>query len=206
MHHDLIEKELCAHHGYKLCWSAVVAGALVGIGLGFLLHLYSIALGLTAFTATSGTMTITIGGIIGLVIGSIVAMGMAGFTAGYLGHGRGHGVAILYGFTTWSLALLLTAVIALPMNHYIMGLTASLAPNATVDVDKKDQRQVVSVESQQNDIAKSTSAQMITIGGWIIFLLFAVGAIASCLGALAAVSCHRKHCHQDIKAHTQPVV
>ena len=73
------------HLHSSICWSAIIAGAFVGVGLGFLLHLFGIAISLSAYSSsTNGAAeTLAIGGFIGIVIGVIVSMGAAGFVAGY---------------------------------------------------------------------------------------------------------------------------
>ncbi|MBA2650910.1 MAG: hypothetical protein H0U73_01370, partial [Tatlockia sp.] len=37
----------------KISWSAIFSGALIGLGLGFLLQLFGIAIGLSAYHSTS---------------------------------------------------------------------------------------------------------------------------------------------------------
>lgn len=74
--------------GHKItcmCWTAVIAGALVGLGIGFLLNLFGAAIGLSAYKMNQSEAVLAIGGVIGLLIGVIVAMGASGFVAGYLG-------------------------------------------------------------------------------------------------------------------------
>ncbi|HVY53836.1 MAG TPA: hypothetical protein VHA13_04890, partial [Gammaproteobacteria bacterium] len=51
----------------RLSWTAVIAGALVGIGLSFLLNIFSISIGLTLIkTSAEGAVSLALGGFIGL--------------------------------------------------------------------------------------------------------------------------------------------
>jgi hypothetical protein len=69
----------------RISWSAILAGALVGIGLSFLLNLFSIAMGLSFVSTTKeGLLTLVVSGLIGLVAGTIFVSFSSGFTAGYL--------------------------------------------------------------------------------------------------------------------------
>lgn len=192
------EDEICLknHHSH-VCWSAVFAGAFVGIGLGFLLHLFSIAIGLSAYSSntTSGAQTVLIGGVIGLLIGVIVSMGAAGYVAGYLGRFKQcycHG-GIIYGFVTWSLALVLSAVLIIPFTHYISFYNYSLA-NTVVAQTSRDQN--VSAQAAESNPtapveAKATPKEL-AWSGWIMFVLFIIGAFSSCIGACCAMKCKRE--------------
>ena len=111
----------------KISWSAIIVGGLVGVGLNFLLNLFALGIGLTAFSTTSeGTATFMIGGFIGLAISAIVAMFVAGMIAGCLGRPcactmtssstmgnnpsamgmkKWSNIGELYGFVTWCVVL-----------------------------------------------------------------------------------------------------
>ena len=76
----------CNLHPFKrISWTAIFVGAIVGMGLSFLLNLFGIAIGLSAFIVGSDDVIIlAVGGIIGIMIGLIVSMLAAGYAAGYL--------------------------------------------------------------------------------------------------------------------------
>src|ERR1700722_7871136 len=92
-----------------LSWKPIFAGALTAIGLSFLLNLFSVAIGLTAYTTSSeGVETMAFGGLLGTAIGVIAAMFAAGWVSGYLGQRycvQRH-VGCMYGFLTWCVALI----------------------------------------------------------------------------------------------------
>lgn len=182
----------------NLHWTPIIAGSFVGVGLGFLLNMFSMAIGLSAYTApASGAPVVAIGGVLGLLIGVIISMGTAGFVAGYLGrfyHCYCHG-GVLYGFVTWSLALMLSVVLVMPMAHYVSFYEENLDPNlaptqmSTTDVS-------VSVAPQQQNLpaptAMATNPKQLVWNGWILFALFFIGGISSCIGACYGMRCEKE--------------
>lgn len=195
------------HHRSPLCWSGIFAGAFVGAGLGFLLHLFGLAIGLSAYSSSAdGATVIAIGGILGMLIGVIASMGAAGFVAGYLGrfhYCHCHG-GVIHGFVTWSIALLLSAIFVIPLTHYITSYTQGLAPGVavakTVVQQASDTTEGVSspVTNKAQIINKAdtpTTQDALSYSSWIIFLLFFVGALSSCIGACYGMGC--KHHHEE---------
>ena len=175
-------------------WAAIFAGSFVGVGLGFLLNIFSMAIGLSAYTATpDGASVIAIGGVAGLLIGVIASMGMAGFVTGYLSrfyHCYCHG-AVIYGFVTWSLALMLSVLLIIPMSHYISfyerNLNPSLVPTQISAAETGD-----STASQKNIPANkemTPSPKHQAMGGWILFIIFFLGAFSTCIGACCGMRC-----------------
>jgi len=61
----------CPPHVYKrISWTAIFVGAIVAVGLSFLLNLFGIAIGLSAFTlSTDGASVLAVGGLVGMIIG-----------------------------------------------------------------------------------------------------------------------------------------
>lgn len=178
----------------RLHWTAIFAGAFVGVGLGFLLNMFSTAIGLSAYTAPSnGATVIAIGGVLGLLIGVIASMGVSGFVAGYLGrysHCYCHG-GVIYGFITWSLALILSALLIMPMTHYVSFYEENIDPNlAPLQVSKADVN--VSTTSEPNVPAPKmmgADPQQLVWNSWILFGVFFLGAFSSCVGACYGMRC-----------------
>lgn len=172
-------------------WGPILAGAIVGLGLSFLLNLYSMAIGLSAYTNPEhGPAVIAIGGVLGLLIGVIFSMGLAGYVAGYLArfnHCYCHG-GIIYGFVTWSLAIMFSALLIMPLTQYVSFFEDNLDPHltpptataaATTDVN-------VSVNSDSNASDKKaieTNPKQLAYNGWVLFGIFFMGALSSCIGA-----------------------
>lgn len=191
--------EMCHPHQMKqICWSAIFIGAVVGVGLGFLLNLFGIAIGLSTFNANNtGTMVVAVGGLIGVIIGVIAAMLPAGFAAGYLGRCvcPRKNLGILYGFATWTIALLISAVVTAHVGNYVANYTSNLSPSIAVvsDSDKNASTEIVAVDetapASQSSLKLTTSQSGLAWGALIIFGLFFIGAIAACVGAHWGMTC-----------------
>lgn len=196
----------------RVSWSAIFIGAIVGVGLGFLLDLFAIAIGLTAFNSSStGANAIAIGGFLGMLIGFIAAMVTAGYTAGYLGRFccPKRNLGILYGFATWTLALVLSAGIAgvladyvassskVTINSTMMQADTTDTASSTPTNDNSDNVVTAKVKGKEGD-SNNTMAQVsmpahtFILSAFLIFLLFFVSAIACCLGACWGMGCKRE--------------
>jgi hypothetical protein len=191
-------------HFKRVSWTAIIVGALVGIGLSFLLNLFSVAIGLSIVTTTNeGIMTLAMGGLVGLLIGTIISMFIAGYTAGYLGRPYcvKQNLGVVYGFTTWCLALILTVMLTTRIGYYVAAysnfiknptdivvVTNHHLPNgnAVEAVDNNNNTNTVAVNAQKatNNLGMSTL---------IVFILFFVGALASCFGGHFGMCC-KKDC------------
>lgn len=211
MDNVVIRSEECCKTNYtNFCWTAIFAGAIVGVGLGFLLNLFGMAIGLSAYSSSAnGANALAIGGVVGLIIGAVASMGAAGFVAGYLGrfhHCYCHG-GIIYGFVTWGLALMLGAILVIPMTHYVSFYEDSINPsvNTTEVVATPSANTPVSTVQNTAPAVTPTAAKHMAWAGWILFALFFIGALSSCIGACYGMRCKREeivHAH----GHNPPVV
>ncbi|STX28342.1 Uncharacterised protein [Legionella beliardensis] len=186
----------------RISWSAVFVGALVGVGLGFLLNLFGIAIGLTAFTINSdtGATAVAIGGLIGMLIGIIASMVAAGYTAGYLGrhYCPKRNIGVIYGFTTWTLALLLSAIVTAHIGNYVASYTNNMARTGTV-LSKNNTmataaNSLTATSTQAGNGGQNTvaaSPESLAVSAFIVFVLFFIGALASCFGAVWGMNCKR---------------
>jgi len=190
------------HH--RISWAAIFAGAFTGLGLGFLLQLFGMAINLSAYHVGSAgaETTIAIGGFLGLLIGVFASMGTAGYVSGYLGkfHCTHHHAGAIYGFATWSLALLLAAVLMMPLSHYVSAWNNILAPHAAVsDMMSNPHEAAMDTDTEKKPANKAetplSKAAPTTLAGssWMLFILFFLGAFASCIGGCLGVGC-RKSC------------
>lgn len=188
------------HHCHKRClsWTAIIAGAFVGIGLTFLLNLFNVAIGLTVFSFTNNGPTLLLGGFLALLVSVIVSMFFSGYVAGFLGrpYCLKRNTGIVYGFVTWTLALILTAFLASHVgrfvytySHFVTDPTTIIlttdegTPTSTVKTNKATQAPtelIVNVDRTQTSYG---------IGALVIFILFAVGAFFSCLGGVCGMTC-----------------
>jgi len=78
-----MERPICRTK--SICWSAIVGGALVALGLIALFHLLTIGIGLSAATRDEqGMTTIAVGSFIWSFIGSYIMLLLAGWVTGGL--------------------------------------------------------------------------------------------------------------------------
>lgn len=191
------EQHCFTHPLKRICWSAIFVGALVGIGLGFLFNLFGVAIGLSAvMISPEGNMAWAIGGVIGILIALIVTTMASGFAAGYLGrmYCPRRNLGILYGFTTWTMALLLSAVVAGYITHYASHYSETIMKTPIVVTHSNGAHTTTvnpKTDTQQATEPVVTSTQGLTAGAFVLFGLFFIGAISSCVGACWAMSCRR---------------
>jgi hypothetical protein len=166
-----------------ISWKPIVAGALAAIGFTFLLNLFSVAIGLTAFTTNDqGVENLAIGGLLATALGIVVSMFAAGWIAGYLGHRhctKRH-LGALYGFLVWCVALIVMMFIATSFQsyvtlytHFISGTTVHLAM-AHADT--------VAPHTVAHLAIPVPPVNQVMISAYIVFSLFFLSAFASSLG------------------------
>jgi hypothetical protein len=157
-------------------WKPIIAGALIAIGLTFLLNLFSVAISLTAFTTNDqGVENIALGGLIATALGIVVSMFASGWLAGYLGNRyctKRH-LGALYGFLTWCLALIITIFLAVHIQDYIKFYTHFIS-GTTVSLSNARMGAQLSIPAHQ--------ATQIVISTYIVFSLFFLSAFACSLG------------------------
>lgn len=190
----------------RISWSAILVGALVGVGLSFLLNLFGIAIGLSAYTTTgNGATVLAIGGLIGIIIGIIAAMFVAGFTAGYLGrlYCPTQKMGILYGFATWTVALILSAFIAGHFSHHVNAYTNAVVTHSTAATNQQPAAAVTVATPAENKPAAvkvdaAVTSDQLAWSAAIVFALFFIGALAACLGGCWGMCCKRDDmaCHR----------
>jgi MFS family permease len=168
-------------------WAAIFAGAFVGLGLGFLLNIFGRAIGLSAYImGSNGTATIAVGGVLGLLIAVIVSMAIAGFVSGYLGryhHCYCH-EGVIYGFITWSMTLTLSALLILPLTHYVSFYEKTISPVlASTEVSKENLKGLTHQPNSPAPKALESNPKNLAYSTWILFVLFFLGAFSTCIGS-----------------------
>jgi hypothetical protein len=196
-----------AHDCKCVEWKPVIAGALVAIGLAFLLNIFSVAIGLTAFsTSSDGVETLVFGGLLGTAIGIVASMFAAGWIAGYLGQrncNRRH-LGALYGFLAWVLALIITIFLASHVQQYLSfyghslsGTTDVIVVNAAPAAAPVAAKAVATKAAGKMAVAATeTPAKALAISAYIIFTLFFLSAFAASLGGHCGMRscCKEKSC------------
>lgn len=164
-------------------WKPIIAGALVAVGLAFLLNIFGVAIGLTAFTTTQeGIENLTLGGLLGICIGVVASMFAAGWIAGYLGqkHCLKRDLGSLYGFLAWCIALIIMVLLAHQMQQYVAYYTYVLA--GTPDLV---------AAATTNTVA---TPHTITVSIYIAFSVFFLSAVSAAIGGHCGM-CHK--CRQS---------
>lgn len=186
-------------HLKRISWSAIIVGALIGLGISFLLNLFSIAIGLSVVKTTSdGLASLAIGGLIGILIGTIVSTFASGFAAGYLGRPfcSKRNLGIVYGFTTWCVAFIMIVVLASSVGRYVAEYTSFIANPKTVVVVNDQQTPAVSTPNTSNVVVNAQAAtNNLGYAASVIFALFFIGALSSCIGGHCGMVC--KNCNDD---------
>lgn len=196
------QQKCCSCNDQKCCvgcisWSGVFAGALVAIGLSFLLNLFAVAIGLSAFRMSAqGAATFAIGGYAGMVVGIVAVMYVSGWIAGFIGraHCATPQCGALYGFVAWCVALVMLVFIAMQTSDVV---TVNFQPLAnhyavvaqTTDNTVNDQQNVVapSKNASKANVTTSTvnankAAETLGLSLFLTFALFFIGAVSSALG------------------------
>ncbi|STY28624.1 Uncharacterised protein [Legionella wadsworthii] len=177
----------------KLCWSAVVSGALVAIGINIILNMFEAALGISTFYLNEeGKIFFDFGGTLGILIGIIVSMLTGGYTAGYLGRyfSESH-LDLLYGFLTWITAIALSSFLILPINQYasyVSNETSRSIFMITKESDTSAQTTTVetnpsSLENDHKTIKITATPESLIVSAHLIFILFFLGAVFACIGS-----------------------
>lgn len=192
------DQHLRERYGFKcISWSAIVVGALVGVGLSFLLNLFGVAIGLSLVTTSkAGMISLAIGGFIGLLISAFIAMFVAGTAAGYLGrsHCLKRNLGVVYGFSTWCLALILSVLLASHILHFVSNYTNFITNQATVSTTQNSNMPAVTTAQKSSNtslVVVNTQKATNTLGyvSFLVFILFAVSALASCFGGHYGMTC-----------------
>lgn len=209
----LREHEMCAHkHSLKcVSWTGILAGALVAVGLSFLLSLFGAAIGLSAFKASSeGVMSIAMGGYIGMLIGTIAVMFFSGWVAGYLTSGMHCCAGALYGLTAWCLALIIMILIATQTMQFVSGNLYYISNHIVTPYSVNHPNFSTATETGYNNSAgynnhtkaiigqtvviDQKNVNLLTTSLFLTFIMFFIGAISSAFGGYHGSRALNKAC------------
>lgn len=173
-----------------LSWKPIFAGALVAIGLTFLLNLFSVAIGLTAYTTNSeGIETLAFGGLVGTSIGIISSMFASGWIAGYLGRSycSVRHLGAVYGFLTWCLALIIAIFLMTHAQEYITYYGHFISGTANT--------YTMASNTAAATVTTNLPEKTLVISTYILFTIFFLGAFACSIGG----HCGMRYSYKDIK-------
>jgi hypothetical protein len=164
----------------RISWSAVLVGALVGLGTSFLLNMFSVAIGLSLIKTTpEGMVSLALGGFLGMLIGIFAAMFASGFVAGYLGkpYCSNKKMGALYGFTAWCVGLILMVMLYTPVAHFLANYMDFVAhPTAIMSVTQAGS----TIPAPITSTPKTTTD--LGMGTFLVFVLFFIGALSASIG------------------------
>lgn len=207
-----------------ISWSAIVVGTLVAIGLGFLFDLLNLGIGAAAYKTTGeGMAGLMIGGLIWLIICAIITMFIAGWVTGrFASHECGNckaGVGVAHGFAMWSLALIITLIMAMHAGSLIpfythlpyVGVTQSsvtsdntaAATNATSTTTTTTSSTDNTAPATNENASTDNAAKAFGMATLSVFLIFLIGAIAACVGAGLA-TCRKGTCKKTMRPDVNP--
>lgn len=187
------DKHKCKH----LSWYAVWVGALVALGLTFLFNLLTLGLGLSLYTVNEqGMQTIRWGVLAWMFVGSYILLFISGWSAGKQicnGFSFHPCNGILHGFMSWVLYLMISVFL---FSFFIEAATTALTKNAFINITLGQGTS----QGINTPVPNQEAVQNVGIATLSTFLLFAIGALGSCIGAYCGIraskECHDK-CHGD---------
>ncbi|ASQ45598.1 hypothetical protein [Legionella clemsonensis] len=172
-----------------LSWTAIFSAAIIGVGLNFLLNLFSLGLGISSFSIDlQGKTSLSFAGFICFCISSIIAMFFTGWFAGKLSppmlQGRLWGA--FYGFLAWSLLLIITVLIITNMIQFLAfhsNFTSNLVSvKLTHSAPMLTETIAHITKSSPLSFNIETTKKVLTLNAMLTFILFFLGALSSCIG------------------------
>ncbi len=198
------EREINVHEKHGKCcfhcgisWKAIFSGAVVAVGLTFLLDLFGMGIGLSAYsvTTTQGeAKAFAYGGYIAIVLAGMIAMFIAGWVAGFIGRPNCingcHG--LLYGFITWCLALIISFLLLGYGTQYTESKynTLTHAKKAEMNINANQNTSLISIATAHKadtTVKTEKEAKEEAKGFFLLFLLFIASALSAAFGGYTAV-------------------
>ena len=192
------------HSHYHLCsmrclsWSAIIFGAIVAVALGFLLNIFSLAVGLTAFPVDpEGKAQFAAWGFVGLVVLSIVSMFFSGWVAGLLGRNNCYKrkMGEFYGFGAWALSLIVTIFLVSQGNQFVSQKSYLIDRNVTpVQLTHEISTKVNEASAMMNKtttVDKEKASTALGIVTFATFFLLFIGAISAAFGGRVGIRYHK---------------
>ncbi len=198
-------KWCCFHSG--LSWSGIFAGAFVALGISFLLDLFGMGLGISAYKAatTAGeAKAFAYGGYIAILVAGMVAMFVGGWVAGFIGRPTCttgcHGM--IYGFVAWCLALIISIILVSSIGQFI-GVQYSIlnaSSSGNIESYNNPNSKMSNFSNNTNTGREATNnnrynanensekaASDAAKGFFLLFLIFITSALAAAFGGYTAV-------------------
>jgi hypothetical protein len=166
----------------KISWPAIVAGAVAGVGLNFLLNLLSLGLHFASFSIDgAGNLTFSFFGYLSFCVSGFIAMFFTGWISASaaipLSPNKLWGV--LHGFLAWSLLLMLTIILITNMIQYTAFHSNFTAALVAIKITNNAP---MTTETFAKISDLESSKKILTLNAILTFILFFIGALSSCLG------------------------
>lgn len=180
------DKPKCKH----LSWYAVWVGALVALGLTFLFNLLTVGIGLTLYTVDDqGMQVIRWSGLAWMFVGGYIMLFIAGWCTGKQicnGFSFHPCNGILHGFMAWTVYLIISVIL---FSFFIEATSTTLMKNAFFNITLGSNANPTSSTPNPDAVQTMGLATLST------FLLFAIGALGSCIGAYCGIKASQE-CHK----------
>jgi len=189
-----MNEKKCAYSHTHICWSSIISGSLVAIGLVFLFCLLTEGLGLSSATRTEGGTEILVFAVLAwLFVGSYVVFFISGYVTGKVArpHCEHSCHGLLYGFMSWALAIIVSIMLVTPMTQ-----------SKSILMIKTTQAEVITTPNEQqsnnnnnNELMTPATQQevhKVGLATLAAFLVFAAGALGSSLGGYYAIQYYKK--------------
>ncbi|MBA3662340.1 MAG: hypothetical protein H0W64_11455 [Gammaproteobacteria bacterium] len=181
-HDEKVDHIVCTQY---FSWTPILIGALVGVGLGFLLDLFGKGIGLSLYTNdTNGATILAVGGFLALLFGGFITMFAAGFATGFFAGPRcsERNYGAVYGFVAWCLSLILVAWFSTGVvgSEYMKSDSRMFTP-ATQEMSATTERVTTRLHpaTDANDTRAEKQVRatgMLSLATFIIFFIGALGA------------------------------
>jgi hypothetical protein len=166
-------------------WNAIIAGAIVAVGITVLFNLLTIGVGFALFNRTPGSMmALTFATVGWMVVGSYMTLFIAGWVSGRLIHNEYSfhlSNGMLHGFATWSLYLIICILLLSLMTQSV---SATILKSFFINL---------SMESTTAQNATSPDVHKLGYATLVTFSIFFFGAVGSCIGAACGIHESRKY-------------
>jgi len=191
------------HTTSRISWSAIIAGAILAVGLSFLFHLLTVGIGLSSVTRTEKGIEILVISILAWsFVGSYIIYFISGWVAGDIArpHCASPWKGMFYGFLVWALALLISTIFM----TQITGLTSSVLKTSVVRVETASAvsvnapaaRKAYNPHNPSNPNVINEEAKEVAEGTGIAslaaFVLFLAGALGGTFGGYYGLKYYRK--------------
>lgn len=174
---------------FFISWTAIFSGAVIGVGLNFLLNLLTLGLALSCFSiALSGKTEFSLVGFLCFCVSAMIAMFTTGWIAGKLTprvllHPAW---GILYGFLAWSVLLIITIILITNMIQYT-AFHSNFSSNLTAikitnNAPMLTQTVADTITNSPLSINVELGKKVIILNALLTFILFFLGGLSSCLG------------------------